>query len=292
MAASLPSPAAAGEGQGEGTLGLSPPTWLGPEEQAGKAFWRDHRTGFTRTLVVVVVLGAWEGLVRSGTISPLFLSSPLTVAGWLARGVATGSIWPHILVSAQEAAIGFALAVLAGIPLGIAMGRVQFVRDTFEPFVMALYASPSVAFLPLLIIWLGIGLWSKVVLIFLGGVFAVIINTEAGVAHIDPRLVETARAFTASNRQVLIKVVIPAAIPFILAGLRQAVGRVLIMVVVAELYAATAGLGYLIFQGGAMYDTTQVFAGVTLLAGSGIALNQALRLLEQRVAPWLQTRDI
>jgi len=148
------------------------------------------------------------------------------------------------------------------------------------------------AFLPLLIIWLGIGLWSKVVLIFLGGVFAVIINTEAGVAHIDPRLVETARAFTASNRQVLIKVVIPAAIPFILAGLRQAVGRVLIMVVVAELYAATAGLGYLIFQGGAMYDTTQVFAGVTLLAGSGIALNQALRLLEQRVAPWLQTRDI
>jgi len=254
-------------------------------------FWHEHRTGITRAFVVVGVLVLWEGLVRSGVISPLFLSSPLAVAGWIVNGVATGSIWQHIAVSGQEALIGFGLAVATGVPVGIAMGRVRTVRDTLEPFIMAANASPTVAFLPLLIIWLGIGLWSKVVLIYLGAVFTVVVNTEAGVANIDPRLVETARAFMATRRQVLTKIVIPSAIPFILAGLRLATGRVLIMVVVAELYAATAGLGYLIFQGGAMYDTTQVFAGVTLLAATGILLNWALRLLERRVAPWQDLQE-
>lgn len=253
--------------------------------------WREHRTGITRAVAVAVVLGAWEGLVRSGTVSPLFLSSPLTVAAWLVKGFASGTIWQHIAVTAQESAIGFALAIVAGIPIGVGMGRVQMVRDTLEPFIMALYSSPIVAFLPLLIIWLGIGLWSKVVFVFIGAVFAIIINTEAGVSSIDPRLVETARAFTANERQVLTKVVLPSSIPFIVAGLRQSIGRVLIMVVVAELYAATAGLGYLVFQGGAMYDTTQVFGGVTLLAATGIILNQALRAVERRVAPWQQAQD-
>ena len=268
-------------------------TWVKPKERGwARAVWRNHRTGLTRAVAVIVVLSAWQGLVASGTVSPLFLSSPYAVLAWLAQGFANGSIWRHIGVSAQEAAIGFGLAILVGIPIGVAMGRMQTVRDTLEPFIMALYASPNVAFLPLLIIWLGIGLWSKVVLIFLGAVFVIIINTEAGVSNIDPRLVETARAFTATERQVLTKIVLPSAIPFIVAALRLAIGRVLIMVVVAELYAATAGMGYLIFQGGAMYDTTQVFGGVTLLAATGIALNQALRLLERRVAPWQQAQDV
>ncbi len=268
-------------------------TWFKPKERGwARAVWRNHRTGLTRAVAVIVVLSAWQGLVASGTVSPLFLSSPYAVLAWLARGFASGSIWRHIGVSAQEAAIGFGLAILVGIPIGVAMGRMQTVRDTLEPFIMALYASPNVAFLPLLIIWLGIGLWSKVVLIFLGAVFVIIINTEAGVSNIDPRLVETARAFTATERQVLTKIVLPSAIPFIVAALRLAIGRVLIMVVVAELYAATAGMGYLIFQGGAMYDTTQVFGGVTLLAATGIVLNQALRLLERRVAPWQQAQEV
>ena len=262
-----------------------------PSQGRAATVWREHRTGITRTVAVAVVLGSWEGLVRSGAVSPLFLSSPVAVAAWLVQGFASGSLWQHIAVSAQEAVVGFALAIAVGIPIGVGMGRVQTVRDTLEPFIMALYSSPNVAFLPLLIIWLGIGLWSKVVLIFLGAVFVIIINTEAGVSNIDPRLVETARAFTANERQVLTKIVLPSAIPFIVAGLRLSIGRVLIMVVVAELYAATAGLGYLIFQGGAMYDTTQVFGGVTLLAATGIILNQALRFVERRVAPWQQVAN-
>jgi ABC-type nitrate/sulfonate/bicarbonate transport system permease component len=171
------------------------------------------------------------------------------------------------------------------------MGRVPVVRHALEPLVAALYSSPAVAFLPLLIIWLGIGLWSKVVLVFVGAVVVLIVNTETGVSTVDSRLIEMARAFTAAERDVLTKIVLPSAAPFILAGVRLAVGRVLIMVVVAEFYAATAGLGYLIFQGAAMYDATLVFAGVAIIATVGIGVSQALRSLEQHLAPWRQAVD-
>ena len=250
---------------------------------------REYRPLAVRTLSVVAALAAWETLARSGTVSPLFLSSPSDVAHKILQLFASGAVWPHLRASAQEALFGFGLAMLIGIPIGIAMGRLPLVRLTLEPFVAALYSSPSVAFLPLLIIWLGIGLWSKVVLVFVGAVVVMIVNTETGVSTVDARLVEMARSFTASEREVLSKIVLPAAAPFILAGVRLAVGRVLIMVVVAELYASTAGLGYLIFQGAAQYDATLVFAGVTLLAGAGVVLSQALRGIERRLQPWRET---
>jgi ABC-type nitrate/sulfonate/bicarbonate transport system permease component len=253
--------------------------------------WRDHRANVTRAAAVVLFLGCWEALARSGAVSPLFLSSPYRVAAKLGQLVASGQLWPHALASGQEALLGWLLAVLVGVPLGVAMGRSPLVRHTLEPFVVAKYSAPTVAFLPLLIIWLGIGLWSKVALVFLGAVFVLVISTEAGVANVDRRLVETARAFTASEWQVLTKIAMPSALPFVLAGMRLAVGRVLIMVVVAELYASTAGLGYLVFQGAASYDATLVFAGVVVLAGAGVALNGALRLLERRLAPWRQTEE-
>lgn len=259
-------------------------TWL-------QAVWHAHQGKITRTLAVILVLGAWEAVVRSGTVDPLFLSSPYLVAVRLAEMFASGEIWPHILVSTKEAGVGFGLAIAVGIPLGIAMGRRPLLRYTLEPFIMAKYSSPTVAFLPLLIIWLGIGLWSKVALIFLGAVFVLIINTEAGVSSVDRRLIETARSFTASERQILTKIVLPATIPFVIAAMRLAIGRVLIMVVVAELYASTAGLGHLVFQAGAMYDTTLVFVGVIILAVTGIALSELLRLIERRVAPWPQTQE-
>jgi ABC-type nitrate/sulfonate/bicarbonate transport system permease component len=250
--------------------------------------WHEHRAPLTRTAAVLLVLIAWEALARSGTVSPLFLSSPSQVVARLAQLFSSGVIWPHVRASGQEALIGFGLAIAVGVPIGIGMGRVAPVRHALEPLVAALYSAPAIAFLPLLIIWLGTGLWSKVFLIFVGAVVVLIVNTETGVSNVDAQLVEMARAFTASRRRVLTKVVLPAAAPFILAGLRLAVGRVLIMVVVAELYASTAGVGYLIFQAGAMYDATLVFAGVTIMAAVGIGTSQALRVLERRLAPWRQ----
>ena len=248
--------------------------------------WRDHRTAITRTVAVALFLGVWEWSVQSGAINPLFLSSPTIVGERLYEVFADGSIWEHIIASGEVAGWGFFLSVVVGVPLGTLMGRSRLARDTLEPFIMAKYSSPTVAFLPLLIIWLGIGAPSKIALVFLGGVFVIIINTEAGVAHVDRRLTETAKAFTANEMQVLWKVVMPAALPFVIASMRLAIGRVLIMVVVAELYASTAGLGYLIFQAGAMYDTAMIFVGVVLLAMTGIVLNSLLRYAERRIAPW------
>ncbi len=257
----------------------------------GATLWRGHRTAITRTIAVVLFLGAWQWAVSSGAVNKLFLSSPFDIADRLYEVFADGSIWPHIFASGEVAAWGFVLSVAVGVPVGMLMGRVRLARDTLEPFIMAQYSSPIVAFLPLLIIWLGIGVASKVALVFLGGVFVVVINTEAGVANVDRRLVETARSFTANEAEILWKVILPAALPFIIASMRLAIGRILIMVVVAELYAATAGLGYLIFQAGAAYDTTMIFVGVVLLAGAGIAFNSMLRWAERRIAPWMTQHE-
>jgi ABC-type nitrate/sulfonate/bicarbonate transport system permease component len=231
-------------------------------------------------------LAAWEAASRTGLVDPLFASSPSLIAAKLVEMVRDGSLWPHVAATSRVTAVGFALAVLVGVPLGILMGRSELFNATIEPFVAALYASPQVAFLPLLIIWLGIGFTSKVALVFIGSFIIVVINTETGVAQVDPRLIETARSFTASERQVLIKIVLPAALPFILAGMRLAIGRALVMVVVAEIYASNRGLGYLIFQAGGLYDTAQVFVGVGILAGAGVALTALLRALERWLAPW------
>src|SRR5207249_212112 len=162
---------------------------------------------------------AWEALARTGTVSPLFLSSPTQVVSRLVQLFISGSIWPHLRASAQEASIGFGLAIAVGVPVGIGMGRVKWLRNALEPLVAALYSSPAVAFLPLLIIWLGTGLSSKVFLVFLGAVVVLIVNTETGVSTVDDQLVEMARAFTANSRQALAAVILPAAAPFILAGL-------------------------------------------------------------------------
>ena len=231
-------------------------------------------------------LALWEIASRMGWLDPLFASSPSLIAAKLVEMVRDGSIWPHVAATAWVTAMGFGLAVVTGVPIGILMGRSELVNATIEPFVAALYASPQVAFLPLLIIWLGIGFTSKVALVFIGSVIIMIINTETGVAQVDPRLIETARSFTASERQVLSKIVLPAALPFILAGMRLAIGRALVMVVVAEIYASNRGLGYLIFQAGGMYDTAQVFVGVGILATAGVGLTALIRAIERWLAPW------
>lgn len=260
-------------------LDAPPSTWSG--------LWGRHQTGVTRLAAICLVLVLWEWVVRAGKVNPLFLSSPSLVFEKLYEVFADGSIWPHIWASGEIALLGFVISIVIGVPLGIAMGRSKFIRDSVEPFVMASYASPTVAFLPLIILWLGLGIWSKVVLVVLGAVFVIIINTEVGVSSIDRRLIETARAFCANEREVLLKVIAPAALPFILAGFRLAIGRVLIMVVVAEFYASTAGLGYLIFQAGANYDTALLFSGVIILASAGVVLNAIMRAIEGRIAPWL-----
>jgi ABC-type nitrate/sulfonate/bicarbonate transport system permease component len=258
-----------------------------PEAQSGsRLVGRSVLINALRFGALAVFLAAWEISSRMGWLDPLFASSPSLIVAKLVEMLRDGSIWPHVAATSWVTAMGFGLAVIVGVPIGILMGRSELINATIEPFVAALYASPQVAFLPLLIIWLGIGFTSKVALVFIGSVIIVVINTETGVAQVDPRLIETARSFTASERQVLSKIVLPAALPFILAGMRLAIGRALVMVVVAEIYASNRGLGYLIFQAGGLYDTAQVFVGVGILATAGVGLTALLRALERWLAPW------
>jgi ABC-type nitrate/sulfonate/bicarbonate transport system permease component len=246
----------------------------------------DRRIWILRGVTALLIFGVWEAAERAGLIDPLFFSSPSLIMQRLISMIADGSIWPHITASATVIGLGFALAALVGIPIGLAMGKSKILGGTLEPYIAAIYASPTVAFLPLMIIWLGIGIPSKVALVFLGCVIIIIVNTEAGVAQVDHRLIETARSFMAREMQILWIIILPAALPFILAGMRLAMGRALLMVVVAEIYASNAGLGYLIFQAGGYYDTAQVFVGVAVLATAGVLLNTTLRLVERKLAPW------
>jgi len=260
-----------------------------PERRArGKFFSRRRQETIVGAASILFFFAVWEWVVRAGLIDPFFLSAPSAVlATYADLFITSRTIYPHLLTSFYEGAIGLALSIVLGVPVGILMGRVRLARWMLEPFMMALYSTPVVALLPVLILWFGIGLWSKVTLIFLGGFFAVAINTQAGVAGTDPWLLETARSFTAQEYQILCKIVLPSAVPFIIAGIRLAIGRILIMVVVAEMYAAMQGIGYLIMRAGASADTPVLFAGVILLATVGVVLSALLNAAQRRAAPWL-----
>ena len=274
----------------------APPALIPPAAAKLPAWWARGST--LSAVSLVVFLGLWQFVTSAGLIEPIFLASPGAIAQVAyEQFFVTGDIYPHILVSLTEAFIGFALAIIVGILLGLAMGRFERVRQVLEPFVMALYATPSVALLPLFILWLGIGLWSKVLIVFLGGVFAILVNTIAGVPTVyhgvdqrtiagvrgtNPRLIETARAFTASETEIFLYIILPAATPFIVAGIRLAIGRVLISVFVAELYASNQGVGFLITQAGTTYNTPLMLMGIVLFTVTGVVLSQGLSFIELR----------
>lgn len=248
------------------------------------SFWR-RRNVLLGLGTMVVFLLLWELAPALGLVNPLFSSSPsriISAAQWL---FANG-LWNDIWVSASEFALGFGLAVVIGIPVGVALGWVPTLRAMFEPMVMGLYAVPRIALMPLIILWLGIGLESKVAVVFLGAVFSIIVSVTAGVGTADGVLVKCARSFGASERQVLWTVVLPGSVPFIITGMRLGAGRGLIGVVVGEMVAAQAGIGHMMARAGATFQTDKVFVGVFLLAIFGVLLSSLFRWLESRVDEW------
>lgn len=259
------------------------------EPVAIRRFYGRRRNPILGALTMMTFLVLWELAPRLGLVKPLFTSSPsriVAAAQWLfAHGFAY-DIW----VSFSEFALGFGLAIAIGIPLGVALGWFPTLRAMFEPFVISLYSVPRVALLPLIILWLGIGLESKVALVFLGAVFPIIVNGMSGVGAADDSLVRCARAFGASERQVLWTVALPGSVPFIIAGMRLGAGRGLVGIVVGELVAAQAGIGHMMARAGATFQTDKVFVGVILLAIFGFLLSKSLSALEARVDAWRPAR--
>jgi NitT/TauT family transport system permease protein len=241
------------------------------------------------TLSVVGGLVFWEVVSRYWIANALFLASPTQIAAAIYHLAVTGQLWHHITISAAEFAVGYVIASAIGIAFGFAMASSATVKQALQPWISGLYATPTIALAPLFILWLGIGIWSKVLVVIFLVTFPVTINTEAGLRTTSERLIEMLRSFGATRRQIFLKVSLPSAIPFILAGLKLGIGRGLIGVVVAELFGSRAGLGRLISQSADAFNMPELFAGVVILAFAGIVMTAGFGWIEGKIVPW--TRD-
>jgi ABC-type nitrate/sulfonate/bicarbonate transport system permease component len=250
-------------------------------------FYLNQEKKILGTVSVVLFLAVWElvGNVYQW-INPLFMSAPSLILKAAIELFRSGEIWNDLYVSGVEFFWGFILSVVVGIPFGIAVGWYKRAAYIFDPFVNAMNATPRVALLPLIIIWLGIGILSKVGIIFLGSVFPLMINTRDGVKTTPVNLLNAAKSFGASQWQIFGSVVFPSTLPFILTGLRLAVGRALIGVFVGELYAATAGIGFMVTVAGATFQTDKVFVGILIFIIVGLIGTNALDRIERRFDKW------
>jgi NitT/TauT family transport system permease protein len=235
---------------------------------------------------LIVVLLAWELLGRFVLTNRLFFVPASSVAEALVSMAADGTLLLHVSASFRSVLFGMALAIVVGVAFGVLLGTSRTVSDYTEVYLNALYATPLVAIAPLLILWLGIGIASKIAVVFLISVFPIIISTASGVRNVDRHFIDVARAFGGKRRQIVAKVLMPAALPFLLTGIRLAIGRAIVGVVVGELFGANAGLGYLIYTSGQTFDVPALFAGIVCLAIGGISLTWALQALERRLVRW------
>ena len=231
----------------------------------------------------MVILTLWE--IIGSRINPLFFSRPSVIAVEFWESLLSGELGDATLTSLRPLAFGYFLCTL-GIPIGILIGRFRVMEAAFGPFVTAAYSMPLVALIPLYVLWFGLGFTVKVAIVFTMGVFPVIINAWAGVKSVPKTLIEVGTAFVAPQRSILRSIVIPATIPHIMTGMRLAIGRCVVAVVVAEFFTAINGLGGLIINAGNQFNTAGIFVPVLVLMVIGVGLTQLIGSLEHKVAPW------
>jgi NitT/TauT family transport system permease protein len=248
--------------------------------------WKRNENALLGTMAVAVFLAIWEGSVAFGLVNPLFTSSPSRIVRTGFEMFADGSILYDLQVSGTEFAIGYGLAIVIGVPLGILMGWYSRVNAVLEPFVNALYATPRIALLPLVMIWFGIGMASKVAIIFLGAIFPILVNTITGVRTLNADFIKVARSFGSNDRQIFLTVALPSSVPLLLTGLRLGLGHALVGIVVGEMYGATRGLGFIIAVAGSRFQTDKVMVGIILIAALGVAMTEILRRIERRFERW------
>jgi NitT/TauT family transport system permease protein len=242
-----------------------------------------------RRWAIVSVIGGlllWEVVSRFLVSSSLFLAGPSQIVVAVVHLWQRGRLQHDIGVSAAEFAIGYSIACILGIVCGLVIATSQGAKQAMQPWISGLYATPTIALAPLFVLWLGIGIWSKVLVVIVLVVFPVIINTEAGLRTTNTQLIETVRSFGANRSQAFWMVSLPSALPFIFAGLKLGIGRGLIGVVVAELFGSRAGLGELISESAETFNMPELFAGVVLLALAGIVLTSGFGMLEKRLVHW------
>jgi ABC-type nitrate/sulfonate/bicarbonate transport system permease component len=236
---------------------------------------------------IIAGLVLWHVLAVYVVNDSTFLVSPLVVVNTAYDMLfVTGELYPHLFASGWIFFYGFALAILAGVPLGFVMALSPAVRDYVNPWMTTLYSTPRIAFAPILLLWFGIGGGAKVAIVFLGCLFPILINSFYGMRVVNRDYVELARSFRLKPWALFVKILLPAAMPFVLAGIRLSIGRGLTSVAIAEWFGATEGLGYLVFFAGQTLNIPTLFVGVAAFAVLGILGFEIIRRVEAFATPW------
>jgi NitT/TauT family transport system permease protein len=260
-------------------------------QRPSQSFYQKYEGGILGGIAVLIVLAIWQAVwTYTDWISPLFFSGPSAIAKAFWTSLTTGNLLADLAFSGKNFAIGFGLALVSGVVLGVIVGWYRRIRLILDPFLNALYAAPRIAMMPLIIIWFGIGMWSKVFIVFLSAFFPILVNTVAGIRNMDRDLLRAARAFCASDWQIFKTLAIPGSVPFILTGVRQGVAVGLIGVVVGEMLGSSEGIGFMVAYGGQTFQTDTLFVGFVIIAFAGILLTSLAERLERRFSRWRPER--
>jgi NitT/TauT family transport system permease protein len=246
-------------------------------------WWIEHPM-LIRVLSVVVFLGLWEYFGRS--IDPLFLAAPSAIAEAAVEMSKSGELWDALLTTLYPFTIGMLISIFGGIVIGVAMAQWKLLECILDPFVNAMYAIPRVALVPLIMLWAGLGVPSKVIILVSIAIFPVIINTFAGIRDVRHSMLEVGRAYCATDTQVFFKIVVPSAVPFLMTGIRLAVGLGIIGIVVAEFFTAQTGLGGVIIRYSNLFATAKMFVPIIVIGLLGVILTELVRLCEMRLSRW------
>lgn len=230
----------------------------------------------------------WEILTRLTLENELLIPPPSSVALSFWRLLRSGQLNKHVAATLLEFAYGYTTACVIGVVVGYFMGMYRWFDEIMDPWIATLYSIPIITVVPLIIIWFGIGMISKVIVVFKITAVAIILNTAAGIKNLDAVWLELAKSLRLSAWETTYKIRLPGALPYVITGMRLGVGRALLGVIVAELMAANAGLGYMLRDSSETWDSPKLFVTVTLLAVIGLASFHLIKRLEQRMAPWRQ----
>jgi NitT/TauT family transport system permease protein len=247
---------------------------------------RNYERWTTSIISIVGGFALWEIGVRISGVSPLIIVPPSAIALAFVEMLGSGVLWQNALVSAEQFGLGYCVAAIIAIPLGLAMGQNRVVRDIFYPWVIALYATPSISLAPLILVWLGFGLIAKAFVVALLCFFPIVLNAMAGAENLQPEWRDVATAYSANEREFFFKVVAPGSIPYIFAGLRLAIGRGIVGIVAADLFGSDQGLGYLLLRSARNFRTADIFVVAILFAVFGVALTMAFSAQERLISPW------
>jgi ABC-type nitrate/sulfonate/bicarbonate transport system permease component len=255
-----------------------------PEPGASVPFWRRLPRPVLTAISIAAALLFWE--VAGRLVNPIFGSHPIAIAAAFWELSRSGAIWQALRESLQPFLVGYFVAVLIGAPLGLLLGRYRGFEALFGVYVTAGYAMPLVALVPLLTLWLGLGFMVKVAIIFLMAVFPVCINTWLGVRAVPKSLIDVGHALVAPDSVILRRIILPATLPYIVAGMKLAIGRAVVAMIIAEFFTSMSGLGAIIINSANNFDTATMFVPICILVVLAIGLTSLIGWIEKRVAPW------